>query len=57
MKNIAYLGPRGTFTEAALLQLNSAKDANLLPYPTVTAVLGATTCVAGAVPDVAPAIV
>ena len=41
MKNIAYLGPRGTFTEAALLQLNSAKDANLLPYPTVTAVLDA----------------
>lgn len=41
MKNIAYLGPRGTFTEAALLQLKTAKDANLLPYPTVTAVLDA----------------
>jgi prephenate dehydratase len=41
MKNIAFLGPRGTFTEAALLQLNAAKDANLIPYPTVTSVLDA----------------
>ena len=41
MKNIAYLGPRGTFTESALLQIASAKDANLIPYPTVTAVLDA----------------
>ncbi len=41
MKNIAFLGPRGTFTEAALLQLSAAKDANLIPYATVTAVLDA----------------
>lgn len=41
MKNIAFLGPRGTFTEAALLQLPTAKDANLIPYPTVTLVLDA----------------
>jgi prephenate dehydratase len=41
MKKIAFLGPRGTFTEAALLELPSAKDAVLTPYPTVTAVLDA----------------
>ncbi len=41
MKNIAFLGPRGTFTEAALLQLSAAKDANLIPYATVTVVLDA----------------
>ncbi len=41
MKNIAFLGPRGTFTEAALLQLSAAKGAALVPYPTVTAVLDA----------------
>ena len=41
MKNIAYLGPRGTFTEAALLQLKTAKDAHLIPFETVTAVLDA----------------
>lgn len=41
MKNIAFLGPRGTFTEAALLQLPAAKDAVLIPYATVTLVLDA----------------
>lgn len=41
MTTIGYLGPRGTFTEAALRQLDVAKDATLIPYPTVTAALDA----------------
>ena len=41
MTTIGYLGPRGTFTEAALRQLDVAKDATLVPYPTVTAALDA----------------
>jgi prephenate dehydratase len=38
---IGYLGPRGTFTESALRQLEIAKDATLIDYPTVTAALDA----------------
>ncbi|MFE9106513.1 prephenate dehydratase [Actinomadura geliboluensis] len=37
----AYLGPQGTFTEAALLTLPGAADAEHLPYATVPAVLEA----------------
>ncbi len=41
MKKLGYLGPRGTFTEAALRTLNVAADAEHVPYPTVTAALDA----------------
>jgi prephenate dehydratase len=37
----AYLGPRGTFTEAALRQLPAAKDATTTPLPTIVDVLDA----------------
>ncbi|HEY8478773.1 MAG TPA: prephenate dehydratase [Spirillospora sp.] len=37
----AYLGPRGTFTEAALLSLPEAADAEHVPYSTVPAALEA----------------
>jgi len=36
-----YLGPAGTFTEAALRTLPAARRADLLPYPTVVAALDA----------------
>ena len=36
-----YLGPAGTFTEAALRTLRAAGRADLLPYPTVAAALDA----------------
>jgi len=38
---IAYLGPRGTFTEQALLSMTASADADLRPYPTAAAVLDA----------------
>jgi prephenate dehydratase len=37
----AYLGPQGTFTEAALRSIPDAAGAAQLPYPTVTAALDA----------------
>ncbi|MEV5828872.1 prephenate dehydratase [Spirillospora sp. NPDC052242] len=37
----AFLGPRGTFTEAALLSVPGAADAEQVPYATVPAVLDA----------------
>jgi prephenate dehydratase len=37
----AYLGPQGTFTEAALLTLPYAANAEHVPFPTVTATLDA----------------
>jgi len=37
----AYLGPEGTFTEAALRTLDEAADAELTPYPTVQGTLDA----------------
>ena len=37
----AYLGPEGTFTEAALKTLPAADDAESVPYPTIQAVLAA----------------
>ena len=41
MTAIAYLGPRGTFTEQALLSMTASADADLRPYPTAAAVLDA----------------
>ncbi|MEY4323302.1 MAG: prephenate dehydratase [Actinomycetota bacterium] len=41
MTTIGYLGPRGTFTEAALNLLPQAKDSQLVPLATVTAALDA----------------
>lgn len=41
MKTIGFLGPRGTFTEAALKMLPASQDAQLVPLATVTAVLDA----------------
>lgn len=41
MTSIAYLGPRGTFTEAALLSMPVSEGADLRPYPTAAAVLEA----------------
>jgi prephenate dehydratase len=38
---LAYLGPAGTFTEAALRTLRAAERADLLPYPSVPAALDA----------------
>ncbi len=38
----AYLGPEGTFTEAALRTLDETADAEATPYPTVQAALDAT---------------
>ena len=38
MSTYAYLGPVGTFTEAALKKITSASDA-LIPYSNVTAAL------------------
>ena len=38
---IAYLGPRGTFAEAALREMREAEGASLTPYPTVSAALDA----------------
>lgn len=40
MSTYAYLGPAGTFTEAALLKITS-KDDQLIPYANVTATLNA----------------
>jgi prephenate dehydratase len=40
-RRFAYLGPRGTFTEAALLTLPYAADAEHLPFTTVPAALDA----------------
>ena len=40
MSNYAYLGPAGTFTEAALIGITSAED-QLVPYANVTAALEA----------------
>src|SRR5580704_3793592 len=37
----AYLGPEGTFTEAALRTIPEAADAELLPYRSVSAALDA----------------
>jgi len=37
----AYLGPEGTFTEAALRTLDEAADVEAVPYPTVQAALDA----------------
>ena len=36
-----YLGPEGTFTEAALLQVRAAQTGERLPYPSVDAALAA----------------
>ena len=36
-----YLGPEGTFTEAALLQVRAARDGERLAYPSVDAALAA----------------
>jgi prephenate dehydratase len=41
MTTIGFLGPRGTFTEAALNLLPVAKEAQHIPYATVTAALDA----------------
>jgi len=41
VKKIGYLGPRGTFTEAALRTLAAADDADLVPFATVTMALDA----------------
>jgi prephenate dehydratase len=41
MTTIAYLGPRGTFAEAALRAMPESADAELTAYPTVTAALDA----------------
>ena len=35
----AYLGPEGTFTEAAFRSLDVAADAEPVPYPTIQAAL------------------
>ncbi len=40
-KKIAFLGPRGTFTEEALLSAISVKEENLIPYSTVYDVIKA----------------
>ena len=40
MSTYAYLGPSGTFTEAALRQITKADDV-LVPYANVTAALDA----------------
>ena len=40
MTKYAYLGPSGTFTEAALRQITTAND-ELIPYANVTAALDA----------------
>ena len=40
MTTYAYLGPAGTFTEAALRQISKAEDV-LVPYSNVTAALDA----------------
>lgn len=39
--SIAYLGPRGTFADAALRAMPVSVDADLRPFPTVTAALDA----------------
>ena len=41
MTSIAFLGPRGTFTEAALLSMTVSQGADLLPYATAPAVIRA----------------
>ena len=41
MTSIAFLGPRGTFTEAALLSMTVSQGADLLPYATAPAVIEA----------------
>lgn len=41
LKRIGYLGPRGTFTEAALRTLEVAQEADLIAFDTVTAALDA----------------
>jgi prephenate dehydratase len=41
VSRLAFLGPRATFTEQALLTLPEARDAELLPCPGVTAALTA----------------
>ena len=41
MKRIGFLGPRGTFTEAALLSMPIATDANLIEFKTVGLALSA----------------
>ncbi len=41
MTSIAYLGPRGTFAEAALLQMPESSGADLVPCATVTVALDA----------------
>ncbi len=41
MRRLAYLGPQGTFTEAALRTLPHAADSEHVPYTTVPAVLDA----------------
>lgn len=41
IKKVGFLGPRGTFTEAALQQLEISKTAELIPFPTVTIALDA----------------
>jgi prephenate dehydratase len=40
-RRYAYLGPEGTFTEAALLSLPEAAGAQAIPFPTVPAALAA----------------
>ena len=40
MSTYAYLGPKGTFTEAALKKITSSND-RLMPYANVTAALDA----------------
>ena len=40
MSTYAYLGPKGTFTEAALKKITSSND-SLIPYANVTAALDA----------------
>ncbi|HDP69998.1 MAG TPA: prephenate dehydratase [Actinobacteria bacterium] len=40
-KRIAFLGPRGTFTEEALLSAVSVKEEHLVPFPTVYDVIRA----------------
>lgn len=41
IKRYAYLGPEGTFTEAALRTLPGAAEAECIPFPTVSAALNA----------------
>jgi prephenate dehydratase len=40
-KKLAYLGPRGTFTEEAARALKDGKELELVPYPTIIDILNA----------------